>query len=261
MRAESLMSFIPHPRAPTIGSDERFSYDNTVTLSHWFHVSLIRSAPFFPSSFRPPDPEPSLARVDLRSFQHGSTAFSTSSPRSLSLSLCLFPPSSSRRRNARAWTFLQPSLDPSSFPRGKSRGKLASKDPPLHVSIEFRDTFRLHPVPLDTIKGRNCSIDGKSRRFIPPSVNNSISKNRWKTEDDGGLKSLRDRRYCEKLEILGILKGGRLSSGDRTTWSFFAGFNFSASRDEVVGELRGSTTMMMSLIIIVEQDGKEDGDE
>lgn len=51
-------------------------------------------------------------------------------------------------------------------------------------------------------------------------MNNSISKNRSKTEDDGGLKSLRDRRYCEKLEILGILKGGRLFSGDRATRSF-----------------------------------------
>lgn len=158
MRAESLMSFIPHPRAPTIGSDERFSYDNTVTLSHWFHVSLIPSPSL---SFRLCDPEPSLARLDLRSFHNQHISFSLSLSRLLLIPLSSSPAGGMAERG-RSTNPPPDSLDSSSFSRGKSRGKLASKDPPIHVPIEFRDTSRLHPVSLDTIKGRNCSIDGKS---------------------------------------------------------------------------------------------------
>lgn len=71
-------------------------------------------------------------------------------------------------------------------------------------------------------------------------MNNSIFQERLlfskKTGDDDGLKSL---RYCEKLEILGILRGGGEGSiilRRSNELKFFAGFNFSVSLDEVLFE-------------------------
>lgn len=147
--------------------------------------------------------------TNLRSSNRAFSTSFTSAPAPFSLSF------STRERRMFAFrpsagvSLQSRTLNPFSFSRGKSRGKLASKDlfsPSRFHRAPQPSLVRLgsplvYPASLDTIKGPRLVSDGNLRaRFILPSLNNSIFKDRSReTSPDGRLKRLVNLGYSKRI--------------------------------------------------------------